>query len=70
MQRKEMDRRRKSGVGFLVEAINELGPIADETRHSIREPILDLVEQIHVVGEELNKIRFDVYDRKGKLRLK
>lgn len=67
MHRKEMEKRRDSAVTSIFEAINELGPITDVTRHAIREPVLDLVEGIHKIGEELEKIRFDVYDKAGRL---
>jgi len=70
MLQTEMNRRRKAGLGFLQLAINELGPIADATRHSIREPVLDLVDEIHRLGEELQTIRFDVYDTRRRSALK
>ena len=70
MRTNEMTRRRHAAVSFLAKAINELGPITDVTRHAIREPTLDLVERIHKVGKELSLLRFDVYDRTGRLRTK
>lgn len=68
MQQREMKKRRQSALGFLQEAINELGPISDVSRYAIRETILDLVDGIYDVGEELKGIRFDVYDRSGNIR--
>lgn len=64
-----MNKRRAAALVSLAEAINQLGPITDETRMSIREPVLDLIDQIQSAGEELKLLRFDVYDRHGKLRL-
>lgn len=68
MQQREMKKRRQSALGFLQEAINELGPITDLTRYAIRETVLDLIDGIYKVGEELKGIRFDVYDRSGNLQ--
>jgi hypothetical protein len=64
MNIKEMEQRKENALKYLQQAINQLGPITDRTRISIREPILDIIDFIYKGGEELKKLDFGVYDEK------
>lgn len=62
MQVGMMERRREFALGALQEIIDVLGPITDEAGGKIREPILEVIDEVYGTGEELKEIRFDVYE--------
>lgn len=59
MNFEEMEERRKVALRKLEEAVQEIGPIADETPGIVREPLLQAIEQIDGAGEEIKQIRFE-----------
>lgn len=67
MDEEELEQRRTAALEALQDTVDQLGPITDATRGAIREPVLELIDRIYEVGEELEAIRFDVYDG-GRLR--
>lgn len=62
MDPSEMKGRRQAALEALQDAVDQLGPITDQTRHAIREPVLDAIDDIYDVGDELKALDFQVYD--------
>lgn len=59
MDSSEMEQRRSAALDALQTAIDEIGPITDETRHSIREPLLEIIEQVDQAGSTLQELEFE-----------
>lgn len=62
MDSSEMEGRRQAALEALQDAVDELGPITDQTRHAIREPVLDAIDDIYEAGNELKALDFEIYD--------
>lgn len=54
----EMERRRTVALDALQDAIDALGPITDQSRHSIREPVLEVISGIEAAGSDLKELEF------------
>lgn len=51
--------RREEALEHLQNTIDALGPITDRSGYTVRETILDLIDQLYAVGQELEDVRFD-----------
>lgn len=56
MDPSEVEWRRSAALEALQDAIDQLGPITDETRSAIREPVLHIIGLIGTAGEELQNL--------------
>lgn len=65
MNKREMNKRRRAALVAIDEAIQQLGPITDETKWLIREPLCEIISTLYDMGDELNKLSLDIYNRKG-----
>jgi len=59
MKTKEMEARREVALQHLEEAVQEIGPLVEESPGIVREPLLEVIKRIDEAGREFRRIAFN-----------